>query len=78
MEACADSQVGSSVVEAVVVDVVYYHFVGRVYDHSVHDDVSLVDPGYGVKNPAVSGCTPFVSDECGVVGWVDEGYFVLG
>ena len=61
-----------------MVDVVYYHFVGRVYDHSVHEDILLVDPGYGVKNSGVSGCTPFVSDEGGVVGWVYEGYFVLG
>ncbi len=73
------AEVGPSIVQAVMVDMVNEHTVGHFEDRAVHfeDDSLLADPlagvAYGVERAPGADDVPFVLAEPVVIGRIDNG-----
>ncbi len=71
----ADAEVGPSVVQAVVVDVIDDHALRRLHDELVHVQAFAVVFAEGVKHVAGGGDTPFPLIQPSVISRIDDGVF---
>jgi len=82
LESRGEPQVGSSIVQAVLIDMIDIHSVGRIEYFAVHVDgsgfaLAQADLTHRVDRPRSFGQVPFVSHVVIVIGGVHDGALVL-